>query len=262
MVRLAADRSVMRTGAAVLLVGVLFVAGCTSESGTGPTHPGTTPADEPGGTAAPITLTPTPGIPSRSTPAVRTPAARTPARSTAVRKSVPVLRSEPSAGSSLQSPMVGRGRPAPMRKSTPVRVIIPAIGVDSSLMRLGIKSNGSLQVPPNGFPAGWFTGGPRPGEQGPAVIAGHVRWAGRSGVFARLGGLRPGDTVTVNRQDGSRAVFRVNRVKQYPKSSFPSAAVYGNLNHAGLRLITCGGFDTVSAKYEANVVVFADLVNG
>jgi LPXTG-site transpeptidase (sortase) family protein len=147
-----------------------------------------------------------------------------------------------------------------MRKSTPIRVTIPAIGVDSSLIRLGLTSNGGLQVPPNGFPAGWFTGGPTPGEKGPAVIAGHVHWAGRPGVFTRLARLRPGDKIKVTRRDRSAATFRVVRIKQYPKSSFPSAAVYGDLDHAGLRLITCGGLDYVSGKYEANVVVFADLI--
>lgn len=146
-----------------------------------------------------------------------------------------------------------------MRPSTPIRVVIPAIGVDSSLIRLGLKSTGDLQVPPNGFPAGWFTGAPTPGEKGPAVIVGHVRWSGRPGVFAGLRGLRPGDKITVIRHDRSAAAFRVVRVKQYPKSTFPSSAVYGDLDHAGLRLITCGGLDYVSGKFEANLVVFADL---
>ncbi|WP_112247308.1 class F sortase [Kribbella monticola] len=147
-----------------------------------------------------------------------------------------------------------------MRPSTPIRVVIPAIGVDSNLIRLGLKSDGGLQVPPNGFPAGWFTGGPTPGEKGPAVVLGHVHWAGRPGVFARLGGLQPGDKITMTRQDRSAAVFRVVVVREYPKSTFPSAAVYGDLDHAGLRLITCGGLDRTSGKYEANLVVFADLI--
>lgn len=146
-----------------------------------------------------------------------------------------------------------------MPKSTPIRVVIPAIGVDSGLVRLGLKRNGTLQVPPNGFPAGWFTGAPTPGEKGPAIIAGHVHWAGRAGVFARLARLEPGDLITVTRQDRSTALFRVSRVQQYPKATFPSAAVYGDIDHPGLRLITCGGLDNVSAKYEANLVVFADL---
>lgn len=239
----------MKTGAAVLLIATaLAVTGCTTESGTGPTHPGPTSADAvPGGTAAPTTtvITPRPLTAPKSRP----------------RPSSPTLRSEPSSEPSRSPPPGKARRPsAPMRKSTPTRVTIPAIGLDSGLMRLGLKRDGTLQVPPNGFPAGWFTGGPTPGEQGPAVIAGHVRWSGRAGVFARLAWLKPGDTIVVTRQDRSAAVFRVIRVRQYPKSTFPSAAVYGDLDHPGLRLITCGGLDNRSDKYEANVVVFADLI--
>jgi hypothetical protein len=61
----------------------------------------------------------------------------------------------------------------------------------------------------------------------------------------------------VPRQDGSAAVFQVSLVKLFSKTTFPSAAMYGNIDHAGPRLITCGRFD--SAKYEDNVMVFADL---
>jgi hypothetical protein len=233
----------------LLVVATLVVAGCSSESGTGPTHEGPmSVADVPSGTAAPTTTVITP-----------TPAAITPKRTT---KPNPVLRSEPPAEPFRPLPPGQRHRRSfPMWTSAPIRVVIPAIGVDSGLIRLGLKSNGSLQVPPNGFPAGWFTGGPTPGEKGPAVIAGHVRWSGRAGVFAKLGGLQPGDKITVTRQDRSAAVFRVIRVKQYPKSTFPSAAVYGDLDHAGLRLITCGGLDYISGKFEANLVVFADLIS-
>jgi sortase (surface protein transpeptidase) len=143
----------------------------------------------------------------------------------------------------------------------PVRVLIPAIGVDSPLMALGLKPDGSLQVPATGFPAGWFTGGPAPGQLGPAVLAGHVDWGGSPGVFYRLRDVVAGDTITVAREDGSTVVFRVNRVAKYPKNAFPTAAVYGNLDHAGLRVITCGGaFDHRARSYVDNIVVFADLV--
>ncbi|HUX71136.1 MAG TPA: class F sortase, partial [Cellulomonadaceae bacterium] len=67
---------------------------------------------------------------------------------------------------------------AHLSRSAPVRLQIPAIGVDSSLMALGLNSDGTMQVPPSGFPAGWYTGAPTPGEIGPAIIAGHVDWNG------------------------------------------------------------------------------------
>ena len=145
--------------------------------------------------------------------------------------------------------------------SPPVRLQVPAIGVDSDLMPLGLEDDGSLEVPPDGFPAGWFTGAPMPGDVGPAVMAGHVDWDGSPGVFYDLRFLTPGDEITVTRADDSTVVFAVASVEQFPKDAFPSAAVYGNLDHPGLRLITCGGsFDAGERSYEDNIVVFADLV--
>ncbi len=42
----------------------------------------------------------------------------------------------------------------------------------------------------------------------------------------------------------------------------PTQLVYGNTNHAALRLITCGGsFDFSTGHYVDNVVVFATLVD-
>lgn len=149
---------------------------------------------------------------------------------------------------------------AALARSTPVRLSIPEIGVDSALMDLGLLADGSLQVPPSGFPAGWYTGGPTPGELGPAVIAGHIDWHG-PGVFFKLHTLKPGDQVMIRRADGSQPTFRISRVARYPKDRFPTALVYGNLDHAGLRLVTCGGsFNSQTGHYRDNVVVYADLI--
>lgn len=147
-----------------------------------------------------------------------------------------------------------------MARSVPVEVRIPAIGVHSALMGLGLEDDGTLEVPPGAFPAGWFTGAPTPGETGPAIIAGHVQWNAESGVFKRLDDLRPHDRIVVDRANGSRAVFQVTRVEEYAKSAFPTDLVYGNIDHAGLRLITCGGLDEQAGTYEDNTIVFAELV--
>ena len=147
-----------------------------------------------------------------------------------------------------------------MGRSVPTRVRIPSIGVDSTLMDLGLNKDGTLETPPGAFPAGWYTGAPTPGQRGPAIIVGHVRY-NTPGVFARLSEVRHGDMVDVDRADGSTARFRVTRVEHYAKSSFPTKKVYGNIEHAGLRLITCGGLDAKTSEFEQNVVVFADLVS-
>ena len=125
-------------------------------------------------------------------------------------------------------------------------------------MALGLGVDGTLQVPPRGFPAGWFTGAPTPGELGPAIMVGHVDMNG-PGVFFQLHNLEPGDRVVVTRADGSKPVFRVSRVDRFPKDKFPTSLVYGNLDHPGLRLITCGGsFNSATGHYDDNFVAFLD----
>lgn len=149
---------------------------------------------------------------------------------------------------------------APLAPSRPTRVEIPAIGVDSELMDLGLAADGTMEVPPTGYPAGWYTGAPTPGELGPAVVVGHVDWRGPA-VFHDLFALEVGDLVLVTRQDGSTATFEVTRVEQYAKVAFPTDEVYGDIDHAGLRLITCGGiFNRATGSHDDNIVVFAVLV--
>ncbi len=145
----------------------------------------------------------------------------------------------------------------PRPRSTP-RLTIPSIGVDTTLVGLGLAVDGSLAVPAGGFPAGWYTGGPTPGEPGPAVITGHVDWHG-PGVFFRLRELRPGAAISVTGSDGGTTAFRVSRVLRVSKQSFPTSQVYGDLDHPGLRLVTCGGtFNRGRHSYNDNVIVFAD----
>ncbi|WP_399129733.1 class F sortase [Actinacidiphila sp. ITFR-21] len=154
----------------------------------------------------------------------------------------------------------------PMGRSVPVRLRVPAIGVDTAVMPLGLAADGTVQVPPIAAhsPAGWYDGSPTPGQTGPSVILGHVTVGSHGdGVFVRLGRLRRGDRVTVVRRDGTVAAFAVDSVQTVPKPRFPSAAVYGNVDHAALRLITCGGTRvTGGGGYPDNVIVYASLVAG
>jgi sortase (surface protein transpeptidase) len=142
--------------------------------------------------------------------------------------------------------------------AAPKELTIPAIGVHTRLIRLGLTQAGALQVPAGFGVAGWYDRGPRPGAPGPAVIAGHIDSVAGPAVFFRLTSLRPGDRVYVRRADASLAVFRVTAVRMYRKDRFPSAAVYGPVPGPQLRLITCGGtFDAALGSYLSNVVVYA-----
>ena len=142
--------------------------------------------------------------------------------------------------------------------SLPVTLTIPSIGVQTSLIHLGLMADGTLQVPQSTAVAGWYTGSPRPGAVGSAVIAGHIDSRTGPGIFFRLSSLRPGDRVYVRRADGTLAVFRVTAVRQFPKDSFPTSAVYGPVPDPEVRLITCGGtFDPQLGSYLSNTIVYA-----
>ncbi|WP_433047484.1 class F sortase [Dactylosporangium sp. CS-033363] len=166
-------------------------------------------------------------------------------------------------------PIASSAAPAPKQEthglgaSAPVRLAIPAIGVDTELMSLGLNGDGTVQVPPlkKGSPAGWYRNLRTPGEVGPAVILGHVDTAHDGpAVFYRLRELRPGDTASVRREDGSVAVFVVERVVEVPKNDFPTDDVYGPVDYPALRLVTCGGtFDRLKHEYRGNILVYARL---
>jgi sortase (surface protein transpeptidase) len=142
----------------------------------------------------------------------------------------------------------------------PARLRIPAIGVDTPLMRLGLDADGTVEPPSAWQNAGWYTGSARPGQAGPAVVLGHVDSDSGAAVFYRLSTLRTGDTVDVTRTDGTRVTFRVSGRQQVAKSQFPTDLVYAPTLEPSLRLVTCGGtFDPRSGHYRDNIIVSAVL---
>ncbi|GLV95577.1 hypothetical protein Slala04_70300 [Streptomyces lavendulae subsp. lavendulae] len=153
----------------------------------------------------------------------------------------------------------GRAEQA-LARSEPQKITIPSLGLTSSLETLRQNGDGTMQTPKDPALAGWYEPGPTPGSQGPAVIAGHVTWNGASAVFEKLKTMKGGDTIKVTRKDGKTVTFTVDKVSEYPKAEFPTLEVYKNLDHAGLRLVTCGGdFDPKKHYYDSNVVVFARM---
>lgn len=161
----------------------------------------------------------------------------------------------PSVPAQEQFPVLG--------ESAPVTLSIPSIGVRTDLLHLGLRDNGSLEVPEdtgNGAPASWYNGSPTPGERGPSVMLGHVNaLGGNTGVFADLRKLTPGTEIDVYRADGSVAVFTVERGALYSKNEFPTLEVYGNTPGAELRLITCDGYDPDTGLFDDNYVIYATL---
>ncbi|MDG9700843.1 class F sortase [Streptomyces sp. DH37] len=148
-------------------------------------------------------------------------------------------------------------------RSVPVRLRIPAIGVDTPVMRLGLASDGSVQVPPITAHdrAGWYRHSPTPGQTGPSVILGHTTVGVHGdGVFRHLARLRRDERIAARLENGTTAVFAVDAVRTVAKAAFPVDAVYGNVDRPELRLITCGG-PRGGDGYLGNVIVFAALAS-
>ena len=148
--------------------------------------------------------------------------------------------------------------------SRPERLSIPAINVQAPILDVGLADDGSVDVPPldRHNEAGWFDGGPTPGQFGPALIVGHADTRTGPSVFHALPRLKPGQRIEVQRADRSVAVFEVNSVEKYDKSKLPGRRVYGDYSRPSLRLMTCGGrWLGGRLGYQDNVVVFASLVS-
>lgn len=170
-----------------------------------------------------------------------------------------VARARPPAPPPVPTWTVSPATPAPA-VGRPTRLRIPAIGVDSRIVDIGVDARGALVPPRTADVTGWFTAGPVPGTVGPALLAGHVDSRVGPGVFFRLVELRPGDMVTVDRAGGGPVSFVVDSTARVPKAAFPTELVYSPRPVAMLRLVTCGGsFDEGALSYRDNVIVTATV---
>ncbi|WP_405618358.1 class F sortase [Streptomyces sp. NBC_01508] len=140
----------------------------------------------------------------------------------------------------------------------PTRIRIPAIGLDQGLLGLRVQQDGRLGVPKDPARVGWWSDGPRPGDPGAVVVVGHVDSATGPGAFHGLSSLRPGDKVTLRREDGGEVTFTIQALRQYEKNAIPDSQVYATTGPPALRLITCGGtYDRGRGEYRDNLVVYA-----
>ncbi|EPH39314.1 hypothetical protein STRAU_7617 [Streptomyces aurantiacus JA 4570] len=161
------------------------------------------------------------------------------------------------AGDAGSGRAAGRGTPA--TAAAPVHVSIPSIGVSSSLMRLGLNDDRTVEVPPpdKGMTAGWYTGGAVPGERGAAVIIGHNDTRFGKAVFHDLKKVRAGADIAVRDSRGKTVRFRVTGTETVDKQAFPTDKVYGSTGSRALRLITCDGAFDAQGHPVDNLIVYA-----
>lgn len=174
----------------------------------------------------------------------------------------PAAVSTASAPAPAAAPSVSPTTDLALPRSAPTRLVIPSIAVDAPFTTLTLAASGALNPPPgdNKNLVGWYKGGVTPGENGNAIVAGHVDTKTGPAVFLLLDDVRQGALINITRQDGIVATFKVDSVETFSKAEFPDERVYGRTSTPQLRLITCGGsYDRQAKDYTDNVVVFAHL---
>jgi LPXTG-site transpeptidase (sortase) family protein len=143
----------------------------------------------------------------------------------------------------------------------PIWISIPAIGVDTRVIPLGLNPDQTIEVPKNLADTGWFAPGPEPGEQGAAVIVGHLAARSGPGVFYRLRELRVGQMINIRLQDGSTVRYVADSMIRVSKSRFPTNRVYAQTKQPTLRLVTCAGeLNASTGHHRDNYIVFASIV--
>ncbi|MER5550423.1 class F sortase [Streptomyces sp. NPDC002793] len=151
--------------------------------------------------------------------------------------------------------------PEAPKAPAPTRLAVPSLGIDSTLLRLGLNEDGTVEVPPaeQGMTAGWYAGGAVPGEPGPAVLIGHNDTRFGKAVFHDLHRIAKGADIAVSGGGGKKAHFTVTGTETVRKNAFPTAKVYGATDERVLRLITCdGGYDAAGHPVD-NLIVYATL---
>jgi hypothetical protein len=144
--------------------------------------------------------------------------------------------------------------------SDPVRVVIPVLKVDASVVAVGLKNGNEMEIPTVGL-VGWYRLGSAPGAAGPSVLVSHVSWSGKKGAFYKLKDLKPGDEVQVYDAAGDCAVFQVDSSETILKTKLPMDRIWNKTDQAVIRLITCGGtYNSKTGHYLSNVIVYGHLV--
>ena len=150
-----------------------------------------------------------------------------------------------------------------LEAATPLSIRIPKVNIDARFETpLGVAPSGEIEVPTDFNSVAYYMHGPTPGEIGPAVVLGHVDSKEGPAVFFSLGQLSIGDTIDIDRNDGTVATFAVTKMERHEQEGFPTVEVYGDIPYAGLRLITCTGiYDREELRCTHSLIVFAELVS-
>ena len=145
---------------------------------------------------------------------------------------------------------------------SPVRLAIPKTSTDAVINPVGVNATGDMDIDDDPTQLAWYKLGPKPGEQGSAVVAGHYGWKdGAPSVFNGIHSLVKGDQITIFDEDGVKKTFIVTRTATYAPNQDATDVFKSDDGKSHLNLITCqGSWIKSDSTYSERLVVFTDYL--
>ncbi|WP_323710799.1 class F sortase [Mammaliicoccus lentus] len=145
----------------------------------------------------------------------------------------------------------------------PVKISIPRLNISNKLEHTGVNSDGEMEVPKDINTPEWFKEGYKVGDNGNAVIAGHVNDGQNPGVFTDLHKLKKGDEIEVEDKNHKKLIFKVYDKKLYELKKSPVEKIFGYSSNRHLNLITCEGeYNPELGSTPNRLVVYTELKSG
>ena len=141
---------------------------------------------------------------------------------------------------------------------------LPERSTYARVKQLGTTAAGAVDAPWNVHDVGWYNGSIKPGSKaGVSLLLGHVSGYSTPGVFAELKNMTVGETVEVEKGDGTIVGYEVKKIEEYAVDDIDMRKILYEVEQGvhSLRLMTCSGiYDAERDTYLSRTVVYADQV--
>jgi hypothetical protein len=140
----------------------------------------------------------------------------------------------------------------------PVKLTIPALGVEAAVEPVGHDPDGAMSAPTHPDNVAWYDPGPGMGVAGNVVFAAHVNWDGRLRPFGLLHQLGEGDAIQVVDAEGRGFEYVVESSRWVRAEGAPLAEIFAQPPEPVITLITCGGeYVAATREYLDRLIVKA-----
>ena len=170
--------------------------------------------------------------------------------------------SQTTQNTSPTSSAAGSAASSSIAPDQPKTIKIQKLGINASVVSVGLTSSGAVDTPKNIWNAAWYTGSAKPGNSGAVLIDGHSS-ATRGALFGNLDRLAAGDQIQIVRGDGTLITYSIAYTTIVNRNNVDMGSLLKPYDGAdkGLNIITCTGKWIDSEKtLENRVLIYAKQV--